>query len=117
MDGCLLVLALAALPAVGNFGGGALAELLPHSRRALSLALLLAAGIVLAVVGLKLLPETLEAAPPWVPILAIVADGGLFLLLDRALGYGQTEVGSGEEASGPSAIFAGSAWTCSPTAS
>jgi ZIP family zinc transporter len=39
------------LPAVGNVAGGLLAEMVPVSERVLSLALHLAAGIVLAVVG------------------------------------------------------------------
>jgi len=55
--------------------GGLLAEVLPFSRRVLSLALHLAAGIVLAVVGLELMGEALEADPPWAPILALVAGG------------------------------------------
>lgn len=41
----------------GKFGGGLLAEVVPVSRRLLSLALHAAAGIVLAVVGLELLPR------------------------------------------------------------
>ncbi len=39
----------------------------------------LAAGIVLAVVGLELMPEALTATPPWVPILAFVAGGAFFI--------------------------------------
>ncbi len=57
MSGYLLVLGLAALPAAGNFAGGVLAEVFRVSERALSLALHLAAGIVLAVVGLELMPS------------------------------------------------------------
>ena len=50
MSDFLVVLALAMLPAVANFAGGALAEAFRVSARGLSLALHLAAGIVLAVV-------------------------------------------------------------------
>ena len=71
MQGFVLVLALAALPAAGNFLGGLAAEVFKVSERALSLALHLAAGIVLAVVGLELMPEALTAQPPWVPVLEI----------------------------------------------
>lgn len=46
VDGYLLVLALAALPAAGNFAGGLLAEAFDVPRRVLSLALHLAAGII-----------------------------------------------------------------------
>ena len=56
MEGFVLVLALAALPAAGNFLGGLAAEMVDVSERALSLALHLAAGIVMAVVGLERLP-------------------------------------------------------------
>ena len=68
----LVVLGLAALPAAGNFFGGVLAEMFRVSERALSLSLHLAAGIVLAVVGLELMPEALKASQPWVPLLAFV---------------------------------------------
>jgi ZIP family zinc transporter len=50
----LRVLALALLPAAGNFAGGVLAELIPTSRRTLSRALHVAAGIIVAVVGVEL---------------------------------------------------------------
>lgn len=107
MDGYLLVLALAALPAAGNFAGGVLAEAFDVSRRALSLALHLAAGIVIGVVGLELLPRALEASAPWVPLLAFVAGGALFLALERAIGYVKGRVGDGDDDAGPLAIFSG----------
>jgi ZIP family zinc transporter len=56
VDGLLIVLALAALPALGNLAGGLLAEVVEVSPRTLSLALHAAPGIALAVVGVKLLP-------------------------------------------------------------
>jgi zinc transporter, ZIP family len=87
MSDFLNVLLLAAMPAAGNVFGGLLAEVLPFSRRALSLALHLAAGIVVAVVGIELMGEALEADPPWVPVLALVAGGGFAVLLDRLIGY------------------------------
>lgn len=55
MQDYLQVLAFAALPAAGNFLGGVLAEIFRVSDRSLSLALYLAAGIVLAVVGIELM--------------------------------------------------------------
>ena len=61
----LKVMALALLPAIGNFGGGLLAEYLRTTRRTLSLALHAAAGIVIAVVAIELMPEALGGAPPW----------------------------------------------------
>ena len=102
-----IVLTLAALPAAGNLVGGLLAEAVPVSERALSLALHLAAGIVLAVVGIELMPQALEASPAWVPILAFVAGGGFFVLLDRALGFVQARLGANARAAGPFGIFSG----------
>lgn len=103
----LIVLGLAALPAAGNFFGGMLAELFNVSGRTLSLALHLAAGIVLAVVGLELMPEALEAEPPWVPLLAFTGGGAVFIGLDRAIGYVQARMGGGERQAGALAIFSG----------
>lgn len=85
MDGYLLVLALIALPIFGNSAGGLLAEVVPVSQRTLSLALHAAAGIVLAVVGLELMPEALEADPPWVPIVAFTVGALFFLALDNGV--------------------------------
>jgi ZIP family zinc transporter len=64
MSEFVVVMGLAALPALANFAGGGLAELFRVSTRALSLALHLAADIVLAVVGLELMPEVLNASAP-----------------------------------------------------
>lgn len=105
MSDVVAVLGLAALPAVANFVGGGLAEMVPLSGRALSLALHLAAGIVLAVVGLELMPRAVEASAPWVPLLAFVAGGAVFTGLDRLVGYVQARLGESEEDSGALAIF------------
>jgi hypothetical protein len=83
----LVVLALALLPAVGNFLGGVLAEISEVSQRTLSLALHVAAGVVLAVVGIELIPEALEVDRPWIPLLALVLGGLGFILLERAIGW------------------------------
>jgi ZIP family zinc transporter len=108
VSGYLLVLAFAALPAAGNFAGGVLAEIFRVSERTLSLALHLAAGIVLAVVGLELMPEALETDLPWVPLLAFVGGGAAFIGLDRAIGYVQARLGGGnEKQAGALAIFSG----------
>lgn len=107
MEGFVLVLTLAALPAAGNFLGGLAAEVADVSERVLSLALHLAAGIVLAVVGLELMPEALLASPPWVPILAFVGGGIFFIGIERVIGSIRGRLGAGEEASGPLAIFTG----------
>lgn len=102
MSDYLTALALAALPALANFGGGALAEAFRVSSKALSLALHLAAGIVLAVVAVELIPEAFSVGTPWVPIVAFVLGGGFYLAVDA--GIERLTVGRG---SGPFVIFFG----------
>lgn len=103
----LMVMGLAALPALANFVGGGLAEVFRVSPRGLSLSLHLAAGIVLAVVGLELMPEALRAAPPWVPLLAFVAGGAVFIGLDRMIHYVQGRFGGGDDQAAAFGIFGG----------
>lgn len=107
MEGFALVLALAALPALGNFAGGVAAEAMTVSERTLSLALHLAAGIVIGVVGLELMPAALGASAPWVPIVAFVGGGALFMGIERMIGFVRRRLGAGQEASGPLVIFTG----------
>jgi ZIP family zinc transporter len=103
----LTVMALAALPALANVAGGALAEAFHVSARRLSLSLHLAAGIVLAVVGLELMPRALGASAPWVPLLAFVAGGAVFIGLNRLVGDIQRRLGGREEQAGALAVFGG----------
>ena len=102
----LRILTLAALPALGNFAGGLAAEFLHVSERTLSLALHAAAGIILAVVGIELMPTALQAKPAWVVILALVAGGVFFLLADHGIDLLRCRFG-GEGSSAPWAIFFG----------
>jgi ZIP family zinc transporter len=83
------------------------AELIPLSERKLSLALHLAAGIVLAVVGLELMPEALAATPAWVPILAFVGGGAFFMALEKTIGFIQGRLAGGTRSAAPLAIFSG----------
>lgn len=64
---------LALLPAAGNFAGGLAAEFVPVSRRTLSLALHVAAGIVLGVIALELAPR------------AFAGDGAVYLAVDAVV--------------------------------
>ncbi|WP_216328921.1 ZIP family metal transporter [Deinococcus aestuarii] len=113
MNELLTVLALAALPALGNFVGGLLTEFVSVSSRVLSLALHLAAGIILAVVALELLPEALAADPPWLPLGAFVLGGGFFILLEKVTSFVKARAGGNQangqpiETAGASAILAG----------
>ncbi|WP_217631216.1 hypothetical protein [Modestobacter sp. DSM 44400] len=60
---------------------------------------------MLAVVGLELMPEALEASSAWIPILSPAARS--CMLLDRTLGLVQARPDLTEKASGPLAISAG----------
>ncbi len=107
MNEYLTALTLAALPAVGNFFGGLLSEAVHVSQRTLGLALHAAAGIVLAVVGIELMPEALEAEPPWVVLLAFVAGGVFFIAIDHAIGLIKNRFGTGRTSAAPWTIYFG----------
>ena len=100
MSEFLTVLLFAAMPAVGNFSGGLLAEAVKVSQRTLSLALHFAAGIILAVVGIELMPSALEVEQPWIPIAAFMAGGFAFLVLDKAVDYVRGRFGSDDSNTG-----------------
>lgn len=78
--------ALAALPALGNFAGGFLADRVQVSSRMLSFALHAAAGIVFAVVGVELMPQALATERMWLIVLLFVAGGGFAVLVDWLMG-------------------------------
>ena len=103
----LIVLGLAMLPATANVVGGLLAEAFRVSARVLSLSLHLAAGIVLAVVGLELMPEALRAQPAWAPLLAFVAGGAVFIGLERGLHRVQRGTGGADERAGGLGVYGG----------
>src|SRR3546814_14385507 len=67
------VLLLALFPAAGNFAGGMLAEAIRTSRRSLSIALHLAAGIVFGVIAVELAPRTLESLDAWLAVTGFIA--------------------------------------------
>lgn len=102
-----LVLMLAALPAVGNFLGGVLAEILPISNRLLSLALHAAAGVVLGVVGIELMPRALAADSPGLILLFFMLGGAFFMLVDQAIDFAQSRFGQDPSSGGPWAIYFG----------
>ena len=103
----LLVLALAAMPALGNFAGGLLAEMVAVSQRALSLALHGAAGIVIAVVAVELMPTALKTDVPWVIIVAFMLGGGFFVLVDQMIEIVKNRMGRAASDTTPWAIFFG----------
>lgn len=78
----LMVIGLAFLPALGNFGGGLLAEWLCPSKALLNYALHMVSGITIAVVAVEVMPEVLTAAPAWLLGLAFLAGGSAYLLIE-----------------------------------
>jgi ZIP family zinc transporter len=86
MDGgILMVIGLALLPALGNFGGGVLAEWLRPSEKTINRSLHAATGIILAVVAVEVMPEALRHAPAWLLALAFLAGGGLHLVVEAGI--------------------------------
>ncbi|MCB2216949.1 MAG: hypothetical protein KQH59_12845 [Desulfobulbaceae bacterium] len=81
----LTVLGLATLPALGNFGGGVLAEWLQPSKKTLNYALHAAAGIILAVVAVEVMPAALRSAPAWLLSLAFMGGGCAYLLIESGV--------------------------------
>jgi zinc transporter, ZIP family len=102
----LLVLLFAALPALGNFAGGLLAEFVPLSRLALNLALYSAAGVVVAVVAVELIPRALEAEPAWAIVGAFVLGGAFYTAVDWGIQRLNDRFGS-EGGAGQWVIFFG----------
>lgn len=94
MDSIWQVLGLALLPALGNFAGGLLAERFPVSKRQLNRALHAAAGIVLAVVAVELMPEALAQVSAWVVALGFGLGGLAYVLLGSIVEKAQCSGGS-----------------------
>lgn len=99
LEGFTAAVVLALLPAAGNLFGGLLAEVLRPRAATLSYALHAAAGAVLAVVGLELMPAALDTPHAWVPILAFVAGAGFFLVADSLLHTVAARFGATEDTS------------------
>lgn len=108
MDGFFGVLLLALMPAAANFAGGMAAEFHDVTDRTVSVALHAAAGIVIAVVGLELMPQALTATRPWIPIVAFAVGGGFYLGAGQALRRIRARRGD-RGASGPLLIWLGAA--------
>ena len=81
----LIVLGLATLPALGNFGGGLIAEWLRPSKKLLNHALHAATGIIIAVVAVEVMPAALAGAPAWLLALTFMGGGGVYLLIEAGV--------------------------------
>lgn len=108
MDEFLKVLTFAALPAAGNFAGGLLAEMFTISRRVLSLALHLAAGIVFGVISIELMPRALsDGNQPWIILLMFVLGGAFFVLIDKGMDIVRARTSRGTANASAWAIYFG----------
>jgi ZIP family zinc transporter len=85
MDAFLSALALSMLPAAGYVIGGLIAETVTIHEKTISFALHVAAGAMLAVVSVDLMPQVLQAQPAWVVIMAFVLGGVFFAAMDSGL--------------------------------
>lgn len=90
-----LVLGLAVLPALGNFAGGLMAEFLNTPKRRLNRALHAAAGIVIAVVSVEILPEALARISPGIIALAFALGGLAYIAIGSVVEKLQTGSQSG----------------------
>lgn len=81
----LTVVGLALLPAVGNFAGGLTADFLRPSPKLINRALHAAAGIILAVVAVEVMPRALESASAWLLAGAFLAGGAAYLAIEAAV--------------------------------
>ena len=75
----LRVLVLSLLPFVGNFADAVIVEMLPRSERWRNLALHAAAGVVVAVVAVEIMPEAIAVLSGWQIALAFVGGGTAYL--------------------------------------
>lgn len=89
------VLLLALLPGAGNFAGGLVAEFWKPTPQLLNWALHAAAGIVIAVVAVELVPEALRSLAGWWLALAFTAGGIAYTLIERGLQWLQSGSGGG----------------------
>jgi ZIP family zinc transporter len=107
MNEILVVLIFSLIPAIGTFAGGILAEFFKIDKKNLSLALHLAAGIILAVISIELMPEILKADIPWITILAFIVGGLFFVTVDQLINYVQGRLGDPNQSTAAWAIFFG----------
>lgn len=102
----LNVLLFAIFPAAGSFVGGLAAEFTQTTRKMLSLALHLAAGIIFGVIAIELAPRAFGGAPPWLAGAGFILGAGFYLVLDSLV---TRWTGDNREAAGEALSSAGSA--------
>jgi len=105
MNEFMVVILLALLPVAGSVIGGIAPEFFKISPKNLGLALHATTGIILAVISIELIPRSLEAGNPFVIILAFIAGGIFFILIDQFI-HIQTRLSSSDK-KGAWAIYLG----------
>lgn len=85
MQNLLTIVGLASLPAVGNFFGGLLSEWINPSKTFINRALHAAAGIILAVISVEVMPNALRVAPVWLLAVAFIGGGLIYLAIEAAI--------------------------------
>lgn len=85
MTDLFFVMAVASLPAAGNFIGGLLSEWLNPSKHFVNRALHAAAGIILAVVSVEVMPNALRVVPVWLIAAAFLSGGGAYLIIEATI--------------------------------
>ena len=94
-ESVLAVLLLALLPAAGNFSGGLMSEFLRPSAKTLNAALHLAAGVIIAVVAVEVMPEAIGSAASWILAIAFVLGGAFYMAIEAGVNRWQrTAIGS-----------------------
>jgi ZIP family zinc transporter len=104
MDNLWLVFGLALLPALGNFSGGLLAETSRTTTRRLNHALHAAAGLVIAVVAVEIMPRVLESLSAWLIALSFALGGAAYIGIEQLIGIIQKRQGHQGE-SGQSSVW------------
>lgn len=87
MNELYLLLIFSLLPALGTFLGGVVAEIFTISRNTYSLSLHAAAGIILAVISVVLLPESLKTTSSSIIVLAFICGGVFFIIIDNLINF------------------------------
>jgi ZIP family zinc transporter len=94
MSEYLTVLAIALLPAGGNFAGGLLAESLRVPTWVIGAALHAAVGVAIAVISVDLMPRVLAQIPTWLLVTSFVLGAAFSILLARAVKWVRDGLGA-----------------------
>lgn len=115
MSEFLIVIGLALLPALGNFSGGLIAEFRQTSKRNLNRALHAAAGIILAIIAVELMPRALESASGWIVGLAFGLGGPAYVGIEKLVERLQSKRAGSEDRTSMWMIYVASESICSAT--